>query len=480
MPKPLLPVSEESMYLQWERSAHPGSSYRLRDGRDLVVLSRGVRNRSAGPDYPGALLLLDGELRSGAVEMHRQEAEWYAHGHDSDSAYGDVVLHLIAADSPGHPVDLPTLHYGELDDALNDPSPRPIEPEDEPLGGELLAEFAWRRLLRRADQVIAKCRRPLDERANASVLDLSAIDPDALRRTFLSSAFDALGYHQNRGPMQRLAKQLIKREWAIKVAVDSAEDSFERVAAIVLAEAGIDPKRLISGFGRSLEPVLLQRLLRGVEGRPIATDWDYETRPGNLPERRIWGAVELIVRLYRDDLLVELARRVVAFGVEEAARTLVVRRRAWTFIGEGRGREIIVNGVLPVLLAGALAAGEKQLIASICVAYRTASSLPTNHLIGAVERRYLGGRRLLGAFWQQGAIEFSQCLYPETQASPKRIAEYSETETTTVWQTKYSKNTLRRRGRSPISIPRRPSLVGIKRPTCPTVRPRRVQSRSLH
>ena len=486
MPKPSLPASEEIMYLRWERSVVPGSSYQLRDGRRLVVLSRGQRNRSAGPDYPGALLLLEGELLSGAVEMHRQESEWYAHGHHTDAAYGDVVLHLVAADTPNHPVDLPTLHYAELVE-VDDDLPRCTADSQqasllqEPLlQGDLLAEYAWRRLLRRTHQVIAECRGDFVDPSETPSVRTGALDSVALRRSFIRLAIDGLGYQQNRPPMRRLAEAIIVHEEAIKIAASSSNDLYEYVALIVFSEGGIPFERLASAGGTDIDPALLLRLRRGLEGGELSNDWDYDTRPGNLPERRIWGVVDLVVGLYGNGLLVELAGRLLAGGVEEAAQGLVTRRGSRSFIGEARAREIVVNGLLPLLLAGALASRESSLIEAICGAYRTAGSLPTNRLLAGIERRYLDGRRIVGAFWQQGAIELHQCLYGEMQAPAERVAEYSETGTGTghQWQTKSSTNTLWRRERSPISIQHRPSLVGIRRPTCPTAQPRRAPSSS--
>jgi hypothetical protein len=43
-----------------------------------------------------------------------------------------------------------------------------------------------------------------------------------------------------------------------------------------------------------------------------------------------------------------------------------------------------------------------------------------------VERRYLAGRRLRGAFWQQGAIEFYQRYLSPDRRSLSMVAEQGE------------------------------------------------------
>ncbi|MDD3179300.1 MAG: DUF2851 family protein [Opitutaceae bacterium] len=65
------------------------------DGRAVEVLSPGRWNLLGGPDFTGAHLRLDGRTVSGAVEVHFHAGDWAAHGHQQDSAYANVVLHVV-------------------------------------------------------------------------------------------------------------------------------------------------------------------------------------------------------------------------------------------------------------------------------------------------------------------------------------------------------------------------------------------------
>ncbi len=68
---------------------------RLSDGRRLEVLAPGRWNLLGGPDFRGARLRIDGRETVGDVEVHFHSVDWMRHGHDRDSAYEGVVLHVV-------------------------------------------------------------------------------------------------------------------------------------------------------------------------------------------------------------------------------------------------------------------------------------------------------------------------------------------------------------------------------------------------
>ena len=105
---------ESELYALWGARASTGVRLRDRDGRRIVVISRGERNLGAGPDFLDAVLLVDGHLVVGAVEMHRHERDWLAHGHHRDSAYEHVVLHVVERSSEPPLLAIATIMSEEL------------------------------------------------------------------------------------------------------------------------------------------------------------------------------------------------------------------------------------------------------------------------------------------------------------------------------------------------------------------------------
>jgi hypothetical protein len=82
----------------------PGATFVSSEGDIIEVHNPGVLNTAAGPDFEQAALRINGLLICGAVEIHVKTGEWYAHGHHEDTAYNNVVLHVVGKESGFAPV----------------------------------------------------------------------------------------------------------------------------------------------------------------------------------------------------------------------------------------------------------------------------------------------------------------------------------------------------------------------------------------
>jgi hypothetical protein len=87
---------EQLLQYVWKHKILPLGELRTTDGRSVEVIDTGLQNRNAGPDFFNAKVKIGGTLWVGNVEIHDKSSDWCLHGHDHDSAYDNVVLHVAS------------------------------------------------------------------------------------------------------------------------------------------------------------------------------------------------------------------------------------------------------------------------------------------------------------------------------------------------------------------------------------------------
>mgnify|MGYP002860526541 FL=1 len=86
------------MYYLWQQSQLIDKPIVTTDDRELAIVHGGQHNHNSGPDFLFAKLQLDDIIWVGHVEMHCKGSDWYAHHHHLDTAYDNVVLHVVWED----------------------------------------------------------------------------------------------------------------------------------------------------------------------------------------------------------------------------------------------------------------------------------------------------------------------------------------------------------------------------------------------
>jgi len=73
-----------------------GRRFRSVSGDDVEVVQFGTWNRSAGPDFSGAVVRLDGgKPTRGPIEFDLIDRSWETHGHATNPAFDDAILHVF-------------------------------------------------------------------------------------------------------------------------------------------------------------------------------------------------------------------------------------------------------------------------------------------------------------------------------------------------------------------------------------------------
>ena len=85
---------EQLLHYVWKHKLFPLGEMKTTDGLTVEVIDPGLHNRNSGPDFFNAKVKINGTLWVGNVEIHDKSSDWFLHGHDHDTAYDNVVLHV--------------------------------------------------------------------------------------------------------------------------------------------------------------------------------------------------------------------------------------------------------------------------------------------------------------------------------------------------------------------------------------------------
>ena len=97
---PIEEPSEIEVQALWFEQLYQ-SSLATDDGRSVEIIQPGFWNHRGGPDFDRAAVRFigrdgsAGDVVVGSVEVHLRAIDWHAHGHETDPAYDQTILHVI-------------------------------------------------------------------------------------------------------------------------------------------------------------------------------------------------------------------------------------------------------------------------------------------------------------------------------------------------------------------------------------------------
>lgn len=228
-------MTELVYQLYWQLRMKRGMCLTLTDGRTVELLSTGIPNRNAGPDIFAARIRVGGHEWSGNIEIHVRASDWYRHGHHTDPAYGNVILHVVGTDDRS------------VAGPDGTPLPQLIVTPEERFASAVEALLAPRKGIRCAaafpdaltqipslyltDWLAALAIERLDAKA-ARITDLLRQSAGDWRRATFITLARALGFGTNAEPMETLAKSLSLNT------LDRHSSSPFQIRALILGQAG--------------------------------------------------------------------------------------------------------------------------------------------------------------------------------------------------------------------------------------------------
>lgn len=290
--EPSFPYREDLLQFIWEQHLFDPLNLCTVDGGTVQVMRPGRLHRNSGPDLVEAQVRIAGQQWVGNVEVHNRSSEWYAHGHEQDPAYDNVVLHVVYE----HDLDVRTKSGVRVPtvELKNRIDPGRLETFK-----ELMSAKAWIPCEPQFDQadrgrVPMWLERVLIERLERKCTDVETLhkqlNGDALE-TFWHMLARAFGFKVNAEPFGMLAQAL-----PLKVLLKYRDDPM-RTEALLFGQAGLLHTDFLDDHPRSLQQEhRMLAALHGLRPAPVAA-WQFgRLRPPNFPTVRLAQLAQVIAR----------------------------------------------------------------------------------------------------------------------------------------------------------------------------------------
>ncbi len=427
-------LSERYIAGIWQRGMLCGRQLMTEDGKRVEVIYPGRQNDGRGADFRDAVITTDDGKLKGDVEIHVRSSGWKEHGHNNNTAYNSVVLHVVMLDNAGRPT---ILQDGNTVPVISLERYADILIKNKPGGGPDRGDMnlPCRECLRRQskDTVLEFIERSGEKRfiEKVTTLEKDIVEAGA-GEVLYREIMGALGYSRNKDPFMELARRLPLRVLESPT-VDriSDEDYLNYCQALLLGTSG-----LVSGCNRIKYSDCIPSGIRikktgGIHtinpcSEPMsADDWClFKVRPNNSPVRRLIAMSYLLVRYREKGLLGGLLGLVEEIlengGCRELEKGLQV-----DFLGGGRAADITVNVLLPISLAWSrqmASPGLGKSVIGLFLRYpKTATNSVEKHLSGQLG---LDKSIVNTAAKQQGLIHIYKTLCTQGKCRECRLGDF--------------------------------------------------------
>lgn len=88
-------MKEDFLHYLWKFQKFSSPFLRSHSGERIQVIQPGQHNYNAGPDFLIAQLIIGNQKWAGHVELHIRSSYWFAHQHQHDPNYENVILHVV-------------------------------------------------------------------------------------------------------------------------------------------------------------------------------------------------------------------------------------------------------------------------------------------------------------------------------------------------------------------------------------------------
>lgn len=88
-------MKEDFLHYLWKFKKFDTLNLRTVNHEEITIINTGNYLELAGPDFFNAQIKIGNQKWAGNVEIHLKSSDWYAHNHEKDAAYENVILHVV-------------------------------------------------------------------------------------------------------------------------------------------------------------------------------------------------------------------------------------------------------------------------------------------------------------------------------------------------------------------------------------------------
>ncbi|MGB8492034.1 MAG: DUF2851 family protein [Bacteroidales bacterium] len=225
-------MKEEFLHYLWKYRLYDPDLLTDSMNNRIIVIHPGEYNRDSGPDFFNARISVEGTEWAGNVEIHTRSSHFEAHGHNTDKAFDNVILHVVAVNdrevfnSRGEPLLTAELKYDDLyyekyTDLINNPSVIACQDEIRSLDRFLISHWLHSLLIERLQE------------KSGSVMKIFSETGNDWDETFYRILARYFGFRVNTGPFEMLASAL-----PFKIIRKHADNVFQ-IEALLFGTAGM-------------------------------------------------------------------------------------------------------------------------------------------------------------------------------------------------------------------------------------------------
>lgn len=88
-------MKEDFLHYLWKFKKFDTLNLRTTHNEQITIIKTGDYLELSGPDFFNAQIKIGEQKWAGNVEIHIKSSDWYVHGHEKDTAYENVILHVV-------------------------------------------------------------------------------------------------------------------------------------------------------------------------------------------------------------------------------------------------------------------------------------------------------------------------------------------------------------------------------------------------